>query len=191
MRRLPHFKVPVGLTREARGEVLGEGGTVWEIAATGLHNDVEHKARVAGNVVLCFSHRTSMIFSCPLNFLFVRFGSLSQNGYGNLGQTETPLREEWWLRLSPDDVPSSASHRCPKGRATCGVFTTRGHTTPLPTPESSEAMANPIPGPTCAFDVISGDCGATILASPVQTTRRTTLPTAVVSANLRLSLRWM
>ena len=34
-------------------------------------------------------------------------------------------------------------------------------TTPSPTPESAEATASPSPGPTCAFDVISGDCGAT------------------------------
>ena len=35
--------------------------------------------------------------------------------------------------------------------------------TPSRTPGSAETTAIPTPGPTCAFDVISGDCGANLL----------------------------
>ena len=60
-------------------------------------------------------------------------------------------------------APVYRTSRATRGYS-CAVFCTPASTpltTPSPTPESAEATASLSQGLTCAFDVISGDCGAT------------------------------
>ena len=110
---------------------------------------------------------------------------------GHLGQSETPFFERSGrFRLSPSDVRlEHLSRSFLRGRRSFSLWgcsklremashkfylrwimlqweeVTTPASTPLqhhrPRQSPLQATASPTPGPTCAFDVTSGDCGAT------------------------------